>query len=175
MSSFFVVKMSGVIDEELKVSHEDLASQVEAVLELSKESKLWRTMKGINEFELSLADWSYTPIIQSGGVYDLRSSAVSSSKALKSGVILASLSVRYKSYCANIGRTFLIDPHKVWPTCDECASARLTNSLIHSRKKLPTHWWFLSRLRRLPCCETVRSQATSTMEYSLVSLRSDQS
>lgn len=58
-------------------------------------------------------DWCYTPIIQSGGKYDLRSSAASNSEKLYPGAILCSLGVRFKFYCSNISRTFLIDPTKV--------------------------------------------------------------
>jgi nucleosome binding factor SPN SPT16 subunit len=60
-----------------------------------------------------LADWGYTPIIQSGGHYDLRSSAQSDDQRLKAGVVLCSVGIRYKSYCANMGRSFMIDPDKV--------------------------------------------------------------
>src|SRR4051812_36477851 len=62
---------------------------------------------------MEAVDWCYTPIVQSGGVYDLKSSAVSNSDPLHAGTIIASLGVRYKSYCSNIGRTYLIDPNKV--------------------------------------------------------------
>lgn len=57
-------------------------------------------------------EWCYTPIIQSGGDYDLKTSAVSNELELHAGTIICSLGVRYKSYCSNIGRTFLIDPNK---------------------------------------------------------------
>jgi nucleosome binding factor SPN SPT16 subunit len=42
----------------------------------------------------------------------LRPSAQSDDRKLKPGVILCSLGIRYKSYCSNAGRTFIIDPHK---------------------------------------------------------------
>jgi nucleosome binding factor SPN SPT16 subunit len=57
-------------------------------------------------------EWAYTPIIQSGGNYDLRPSALSDTNNLHGGVVLASLGVRYKSYCSNVGRTYLFDPTK---------------------------------------------------------------
>jgi nucleosome binding factor SPN SPT16 subunit len=57
-------------------------------------------------------EWAYTPIIQSGGNYDLRPSALSDTNNLHGGVVLASLGARYKSYCSNIGRTYLFDPTK---------------------------------------------------------------
>ena len=42
----------------------------------------------------------------------MRSSAQSDEQRLKAGVILCSIGVRYKSYCSNTARTFIIDPHK---------------------------------------------------------------
>lgn len=63
--------------------------------------------------DFSSVDWIYTPIIQSGGEYDLKPSAESNEKNLEAGVILASIGLRVRSYCSNLGRTFLIDPAKV--------------------------------------------------------------
>ena len=67
----------------------------------------------------------YSPIIQSGGKYDLRVSAVSTPDTLKPGVILASLGIRYKGYCSSMGRTFLISPGKVSGS-DDFRDIRLT-------------------------------------------------
>lgn len=59
----------------------------------------------------------YEPIIQSGGVYDLKLSAVSNEDSLSANVIVCSLGARYKNYCASIARTFLVDaPQKVEKT-----------------------------------------------------------
>ena len=77
------------------------------------DAKLWRKNPDLGDVDFSSTDWIYTPIIQSGGKYDLKTSATPNSDPLKPGVILASLGIRYKSYCASIGRTFLIDPVKV--------------------------------------------------------------
>lgn len=54
----------------------------------------------------------YAPIIQSGGVYDIRPSAQSNNDKLSSDVILCSIGARYKNYCGNASRTFLIDPNR---------------------------------------------------------------
>lgn len=59
----------------------------------------------------------YSPVIQSGGKYDIRVSAASTEDNLSPDVIICSLGARYKSYCANISRTFLVDvPPKVEQT-----------------------------------------------------------
>lgn len=59
----------------------------------------------------------YTPVIQSGGKYDIRVSASSNEDILSPDVIICSIGARYKSYCANISRSFLIDaPPKIEQT-----------------------------------------------------------
>ncbi|GAA6038518.1 hypothetical protein NBRC10512_002505 [Rhodotorula toruloides] len=103
LMSHFSDVMSGYIDEGKKVTHEQLGEQIEAKLE---DSKFWKN------FETGFGDWCYSPIIQSGGKCDLKSSAVTDDQRLKAGVILCSLGMRYKSYCSNVGRTFMIDPTK---------------------------------------------------------------
>ena len=52
--------------------------------------------------------------MQSGGKYDIKPSALSNTDNLRPDVILCSLGARYKAYCANISRCFLVDaPKKV--------------------------------------------------------------
>jgi nucleosome binding factor SPN SPT16 subunit len=80
--------------------------------EAGPDEKLWSKEKRLADVDFSAVDWIYTPIIQSGGVYDLKPSAESDGRNLKAGVIIANVGLRVRSYCANIGRTFLIDPAK---------------------------------------------------------------
>ena len=47
-----------------------------------------------------------------GGEFDLKPSASSNTSQLYHGTITASLGARYKSYCANVGRTYVINPNK---------------------------------------------------------------
>lgn len=111
----FANEMMVVVDEEKKTSNSDLSEKIEDKIDSNKwytksatGKKLLQSMK---EFDPSLVDWCYSPIIQSGGEYDLKPSAQSTTKALVGdGVILASLGLRYKSYCSNVARTFFIDP-----------------------------------------------------------------
>ncbi len=103
-------KILSVIDEGRKVSHSKLSEDIEAVVtgQLKKfKTKLPPTL------DTELVDICYPPIIQSGGNYSLKPSALSTDDPLHFGIILCSLGVRYKSYCSNIARTFLIDPSKV--------------------------------------------------------------
>ncbi|KAK9761234.1 FACT complex subunit spt16, partial [Basidiobolus ranarum] len=109
MKNFFIDEMSSVIDEEKQITHDKLSELTE--------NSIWddaavKRLRFPADAKLDLADWCYSPIVQSGGSYDLRSSAVSNSENLHAGTIICSLGIRYKSYCSNIGRTFLIDPNK---------------------------------------------------------------
>ncbi|KAK9717864.1 FACT complex subunit spt16, variant 2 [Basidiobolus ranarum] len=109
MKNFFIDEMSSIIDEEKQITHDKLSE--------STENSIWddgivKRLKLPTDAKLDLADWCYSPIVQSGGSYDLRSSAISNSDNLHAGTIVCSLGIRYKSYCSNIGRTFLIDPNK---------------------------------------------------------------
>lgn len=113
----FVDEMQEVIDSEKKITHEKLSEKIEGQLELAKVWKSFDTgMKA--KYDSSLSEWCYTPIIQSGGDYDLRPSAQSDDQRLKPGVILCSIGIRYKSYCSNVSRTFIIDPDQVGKACD---------------------------------------------------------
>ena len=47
-----------------------------------------------------------------GGTYDIRVSAQPTSEELSPDIITVSLGARYKLYCSNIARTFLVDPPK---------------------------------------------------------------
>ncbi|GAA5917004.1 hypothetical protein JCM6882_001301 [Rhodosporidiobolus microsporus] len=107
LMSHFSDVMSGYIDENKKVTHEKLGEEIEGKLE---DSKFWKKLNLGDGFETGFGDWCYSPIIQSGGNYDLKSSAQTDDQRLKPGVILCSLGIRYKSYCSNVGRTFMIDP-----------------------------------------------------------------
>ncbi|GAA5820245.1 hypothetical protein JCM10212_000770 [Sporobolomyces blumeae] len=107
LMSHFSDAMSNYIDEGKKVTHEQLGEEIEQKLE---DTKFWRKVDLGDGFETGYGDWCYSPIIQSGGRYDLKSSAQTDDARLKAGVILCSLGIRYKSYCSNVGRTFMIDP-----------------------------------------------------------------
>ncbi|KAH3684665.1 hypothetical protein WICPIJ_004352 [Wickerhamomyces pijperi] len=115
-SSFFMDhfqnEMVNVVDEEVKISHAKLSEKIDTRIDDDKIRNQLRK-KADSDFDVSNIDWCYTPIIQSGGAFDLRPSATSNDNNLHdTGVVIASLGMRYKSYCSNIGRTFLIDPSK---------------------------------------------------------------
>jgi nucleosome binding factor SPN SPT16 subunit len=90
-----------IIDADKKVKHAKLAEGVEQALTDKK------YVSGVDHSQL---DMCYPPIIQSGGNYSLKFSAVSDKNHLHFGAIVCSLGVRYKSYCSNIVRTLLVNP-----------------------------------------------------------------
>ena len=104
MKHGYIKKMEEVIDEEKSITHEQLAAHVEEILEEPSKINLKVPSDDVQS--------CYYPIVQSGGKYDLRVSAQSSSDALSHDIIVVSLGARYKMYCSNIARTFLVDPPK---------------------------------------------------------------
>ena len=61
-------------------------------------------------------EFCYPPIIQSQSTssgYDIGPSAESTQDDIShKGVLLVAVGMRYKSYCANLGRSFIVDPSK---------------------------------------------------------------
>ncbi|XP_023167184.1 FACT complex subunit spt16 isoform X2 [Drosophila hydei] len=90
-----------IIDSDRKVKHTKLADGCEAAIAEKKYTS------GLDPRSLDMA---YPPIIQSGGAYSLKFSAAADKNHLHFGVIVCSLGARYKSYCSNISRTFLVNP-----------------------------------------------------------------
>jgi nucleosome binding factor SPN SPT16 subunit len=104
MKHGFVKRLEEIIEEESTITHEKLATEMEAILEDPNKIKLNVPQNDVQS--------CYFPIVQSGGTYDIRVSAQSTSKNLCPDIITVSLGARYKLYCSNIARTFLVDPPK---------------------------------------------------------------
>lgn len=62
------------------------------------------------KYDSKYLDICHQPIIQSGGVYNLKPSAISSDANLKLDLIICSLGIRYDNYCASLARTFFVNP-----------------------------------------------------------------
>jgi nucleosome binding factor SPN SPT16 subunit len=104
-----VEKMEEIIDQDLKMSHESIAQKVESVIANPAEINI--------KVSKDFVESCYFPIVQSGGKYDIRVSAQSNSDNLAYDIIICSLGARFKNYCANISRTFMVDaPPKVEQT-----------------------------------------------------------
>jgi len=104
LTKHLVPRIETVVDEESSVTHEKLAEEAEEAFGDPKKLGL-----NLNRDNLEPC---YTPIIQSGGSYNLKPSAFSDEKKLHSGTITCSVGARYKSYCSNVGRTYIINPSK---------------------------------------------------------------
>lgn len=100
----FVKRLEEIIEDEKKITHEDFATEIENILEDPNKIKLNVPPSDVQS--------CYFPIVQSGGTYDIRVSAQSSSEKLTHDIITVSLGSRYKLYCSNVARTFLVDPPK---------------------------------------------------------------
>ncbi|KAJ3000085.1 FACT complex subunit spt16 [Globomyces sp. JEL0801] len=109
MKNYFIDYMTGLIDSGKKIKHEVLAENIERT---HTEERRREKLHAPADINWKLVEWCYTPIVQSGGKYDLKASAISNEQNLHAGTILCSFGARYKSYCSNIGRTFLINPEK---------------------------------------------------------------
>eukprot|EP00550_Attheya_septentrionalis_P006611 CAMPEP_0198290936 /NCGR_PEP_ID=MMETSP1449-20131203/8621_1 /TAXON_ID=420275 /ORGANISM="Attheya septentrionalis, Strain CCMP2084" /LENGTH=1096 /DNA_ID=CAMNT_0043989503 /DNA_START=97 /DNA_END=3387 /DNA_ORIENTATION=+ len=100
----FIPRIEEIIDSELSVSHEQLSTEIDAIIEDPSKIKLKVPKDHVQS--------CYFPIVQSGGEYDIRVSAQSTDKTLTYDIITVSLGARYHLYCSNIARTFLVDPPK---------------------------------------------------------------
>lgn len=109
MANYFVDHMSGIIDEEKKISHKKLSQMVADKIE---DEKFFQKLKVSSGFDPAQLDWSVQPIVQSGGKYDLKLSAEPDDNNLHAGVILSTLGLRYQTYSSIIARTYLVDPNK---------------------------------------------------------------
>jgi nucleosome binding factor SPN SPT16 subunit len=106
MKHGFVKDMEEIIDQEKSITHEDFAQLVE--------EKIFDPNKIGVKVSKDVVECCYTPIIQSGGHYDIRPSAMSDSNTLKYDIIICSLGARYRNYCGNISRTYMVDvPQRV--------------------------------------------------------------
>lgn len=98
-------RLEVIIDEEKKVTHSCLMEDTETVILNPSMAKV--KLKAEN------VDVCYAPVFQSGGVFDLKPGAESNDEYLchdATGVIICSIGSRYKSYCSNIARTYIIEP-----------------------------------------------------------------
>ncbi|KAJ3168124.1 FACT complex subunit spt16 [Irineochytrium annulatum] len=109
MKNYFLEEFQNIIDSNKKVTHEKLALNTEAALQ---DDRKRAKLKFPKDVAAEMVEMCYTPIIQSGGSYDLKPSAVSDTTQLHEGTVLCSLGVRYKMYCSNLSRTFMVNPEK---------------------------------------------------------------
>ena len=94
-------QLTNIIDSERKVRHSKFGDLIEKTIEDKKYTK---------NLDKSLLEMCYTPIIQSGGKYNLKFSAENDKNNIHFGAIVCALGTRYRQYCSNIVRTILVSP-----------------------------------------------------------------
>lgn len=106
MQDFFIDEMAGVFEEMKPMTNKKMSDRIAGVLNNDKLSKkLFGSAPAID-----MVDWSTSPIVMSGGRYDLSPDADSTTDMLHAGTVICTLSMRYFMYNATISRTFMIDP-----------------------------------------------------------------
>ncbi|CAN0455292.1 unnamed protein product, partial [Pylaiella littoralis] len=100
----FIQKVEHVIENEETTTHEKLAQEVNDIIEEPSKIKL--------NIAPGLVEPCYFPIVQSGGQYQLKVCVRSDDRDLSYDIIVCSMGARYKSYCANVSRSFFINPPK---------------------------------------------------------------
>jgi len=103
MGSFLQGEIETFVDEDKKVAHSALSFKTEEAI-LNPESSVNIKLRK------DRLDYCYSPVVQSGGTYDLKVSAQANDDIMAHDVIVCSLGARYANYCSNVARTFLIDP-----------------------------------------------------------------
>ncbi|KAF1829833.1 SPT16-domain-containing protein [Decorospora gaudefroyi] len=109
MTNYFVEEMSDILDSEKKISHRALADKVANKID---DSKFFEKQKVSKTFDVMQLDWCLQPTIQSGGAYDLKFAAEPDDNNLHAGVIISVLGLRYQTYGAMVGRTYMVGPNK---------------------------------------------------------------
>lgn len=104
----FVTEMEEILDNGDKVSHSKLSDNVQDKL---------MDPSSLAKVSLDSCDSCYSPVIQSGGKYDIKVSAVSDDDPLSADVIICSLGARFQGYCSHMSRTYMVDaPSKIEQT-----------------------------------------------------------
>ena len=62
------------------------------------------------DLDVSMLDMAFSPVVQSGGVYDVRAQAVSDNRQLKYDQIICSVGSKYFEYNSHVVRTLFINP-----------------------------------------------------------------
>jgi len=103
-----ILELEDIIEKDVKIGHKKLSEKIEKKLE-SDSGKAEEDLG----FKIDNLDFTYTPIIQSGGHYDLRPNAESNEKTLECGTILWNIGMKYMNYNCLIIRTFFINALEV--------------------------------------------------------------
>ncbi|KAI9689083.1 MAG: FACT complex subunit spt16 [Bathelium mastoideum] len=109
MKGYLSDQLASTIDSGAKITHKVFSQKISNKID---DTKYLQNLKVSANFDPSQLDWNVAPIIQSGGHYDFKNSAIPDDSNLHEGVIIAQLGLRYLTYSSVVGRTFLVDPNK---------------------------------------------------------------
>lgn len=101
----FVNTLETVIDDNSRLAHSEISRQLEDMLVKSK-GAIERKFGVRAQF----FDYAYSPIVQSGGEYDLRPNAENTDSRLSHDCILLNMSGKYLGLICNVFRTLMINP-----------------------------------------------------------------
>ncbi|KAI9708942.1 MAG: FACT complex subunit spt16 [Bogoriella megaspora] len=109
MKGYLSDQLASAIDSGAKITHKTFAAKVQNKID---DTKFLQGLKVSANFDPQQLDWNVSPIIQSGGKYDLKQSAAPDDSNLHEGVVIAQLGLRYMTYSSVVARTFMVDPNK---------------------------------------------------------------
>ncbi|KAG8920577.1 FACT complex subunit spt16 [Tulasnella sp. 417] len=118
LSAHFVPKLELILDRGSKTTHQALADSMDAKLGdgTKPDMRVFGKAKNASDIDFTSMEFIYPPIVQSkssSSGYDIRFSAMSTEDQMShEGVILVALGMKYRGYCANMARTFLVDAKK---------------------------------------------------------------
>jgi nucleosome binding factor SPN SPT16 subunit len=169
MGLYFKAKLESVIDRGTKMTNQELADLVDEKVgneEKDPDMKLWKKNPQLGEVSYDCSDstdwqtgrtsadikvdwqsveWGVNPIVQSGGKYDVRLSAVSADGNIKPGVVTCTMGVRYKTYSSVMSRTFMIDPTPVSYISFSDIRRRLKRKLTEQQQEKYYSWLLEAR------------------------------
>jgi nucleosome binding factor SPN SPT16 subunit len=96
--------------DEVKVTHAQIAENVANEFDHLSDDQRKARYKFDGKIAIEDIGLCYDPIIMSGGDYNLKIGNMSNQKILDPGTIILQLGASYKSICANVGRTYFIQP-----------------------------------------------------------------
>lgn len=108
LAEILIEKLENTIDNEISITHLDFAQQIERKLDLDLDK-----IKEKLGFSVDSLEFTYTPIVQSGGTYDLRPQAESNENSLSFDTILWNLCVKYMNFNCIVARTIFINATQV--------------------------------------------------------------
>ena len=103
MEACAVPEIEKAADQDKKISHDSLSTRLAAVID--------DPLKIDVRLKKDMVDVAYQPVFEStGSAFTLKVGADSSESLLSYDTIVCQTGARYASYCANVGRTYFVNP-----------------------------------------------------------------